>query len=436
MTQRQIARLACRLLALFALVMAVGAVQWAVSGFAFEPSELPGIAHARWFWVAQVLPVVLYAATAAILWLAADRLAAWMSADTDTATSLPGEAGLQSVAFSVVGLCILGWAVPGLASLAVHPVFELGEWRANVAAIALQVALGLALLLAARRLVALLSRPVSWPVVAACCLVPVATAAVLIGSRDTSRESHVIGPEHGEKERAQVLDKAPMRGGRFLGSTATSRVGFDRLSQGVLAEGDATVTGRVLVGGEPRAGLKLRLQLSATLTTLGESDTSGTYRIRVPPGRYTYDGYELDSASAHRVLAGTILEEEMEPTFVIASAGTESPGPNFRFVDPVVALRPMGTVGAENVVFEWEPYPGASRYKVSVSEVTPTPRGQHYDRLTDRDSPPCIEGTSATPHDLGIALVPGRTYHWKVDAYDAADAHLSGTPNDSEFRVE
>jgi hypothetical protein len=169
-----------------------------------------------------------------------------------------------------------------------------------------------------------------------------------------------------------------------------------------------------------------------------ESDAAGAYRIHVPPGTYTYDGYELDRVAADRVLAGTLLIGEQEEEVLIASADDEAAGPAFRFAEPVVALRPRGTVRADSVVFEWAPYVGASAYEVRVVQVTRGPSGSHYEWLGNRFAEPRIEHTRATPDDLGIALVPGQTYGWEIEAYDATGTKISQTPDLSalEFRVE
>lgn len=166
MTQRQIAALACKILALMALVSAFKSLP-----LLFSPALTPttGLGDsARLASYVNTLPVYLDLGAATFLWLYASKLAEHMVEDGE-ATVAPLAVGpeLQRVAFSLLGLWTLLEAIPHLGRMLASTVLvnqqsELlqremkGIAFPDFVGVFLEIALGLWLLLGAAGLVRLL----------------------------------------------------------------------------------------------------------------------------------------------------------------------------------------------------------------------------------------------------------------------------------------
>jgi hypothetical protein len=246
---------------------------------------------------------------------------------------------------------------------------------------------------------------------------------------------------------ACVIDSAPSLpdpAGVFLGGGGISFGGeFDWQSSKVLAEGVATVSGRVRANGVGRAGVKFRLFLSGIRTAWAVSDTDGLYRIRVPPGRYRYQGYELDLKSANSALAGMIQRERGPGTFsddaIDAPAGGSTAGPDFEFATAIITVSPAGgaILPKRGVRLEWRPCSGAVQYEIGLNEGQRTGRGSSWRSLTSYPNPLRTSDTFLVIPDR-IALDPAKTYSWSVTAFDARGMEISHSPDrhDAGFRVE
>lgn len=216
---------------------------------------------------------------------------------------------------------------------------------------------------------------------------------------------------------------------------------FDWRTRRVLAEGAASISGKVTADGRARAGIKLRLFLSGIRSAWATSDASGRYVVRVPPGKYSYQGFELDPVIADSELPGMLLRGERgcpRAHPVEASAERPGEGPDFRFVTAVSPISPSGrsTVSREKVRLSWKAYPGATDYGVMLLE---SDRDGMGGRPLSMNNPSfrTVETSLLVPDR--IRLTPGKLYLWTVTAYDAEGDEISHSPQMSEqaaFEVE
>ena len=117
MTTREAAALACRILGLYAWLSALGTLQFI--GLGWMSLNSPGLQGSRHLLAvgslltSSVLPMILFTAAGFFLWIKADWLARRMTAGvvTDTETKIGAEA-LLGTAIGVVGLVVLVAAVP------------------------------------------------------------------------------------------------------------------------------------------------------------------------------------------------------------------------------------------------------------------------------------------------------------------------------------
>lgn len=167
MTKREIAALACKILALYAVTLAWGAIGSIIPFLLYrvEPSQgmsLTGIT------IANISYTVLMGTTAFLLWFKADRIAISMVRDEGMAieNSKIHSSDIKAIAFSVVGLFILAETIPHAVGVIVErsmstpmPGMDMG-WNAGkkalVARLVVEIAIGFWLLLGSRGLVGLL----------------------------------------------------------------------------------------------------------------------------------------------------------------------------------------------------------------------------------------------------------------------------------------
>ncbi|MCC7204591.1 MAG: hypothetical protein IT441_05895 [Phycisphaeraceae bacterium] len=174
MNKRDIAFLACRLLALYTWIHVVFRVDYLAGGVfgLFETKEVSLSLTLRiLYFLSASLPLILFAALGALLWFRAARLADRMVRGTDSeATPLPADRHtVQAIAFSAIGLFVLLQVIPTFATQMMTAAvaqdlsrtrYELLDWRwkTAVAATLVQIALGLWLLLGARGIVTTLGK--------------------------------------------------------------------------------------------------------------------------------------------------------------------------------------------------------------------------------------------------------------------------------------
>jgi hypothetical protein len=219
---------------------------------------------------------------------------------------------------------------------------------------------------------------------------------------------------------------------RFLGTTGVYSNDFlDHRSGDTLAAGDGRIVGKVLRDEQPASGVTLRLALNGSVTSQwATTDATGAYTVAVPFGRYRIDGYEIQWASAQRVLAGKIdsprnLHSSGEFEVSQDSVGE---GLTLRYIDPVVVLGPAGDVPSSGaVVVSWEPYTGAARYRVQLWESDGTGDGVARDAVFPWNERPQVSETSVDLTAAGVILNPGSYYTIEIYAMDANGRQLSQT---------
>jgi hypothetical protein len=232
---------------------------------------------------------------------------------------------------------------------------------------------------------------------------------------------------------------------RFHGSTGVYMGDFSpRASQTVLAAGPGRLVGSVTSGGKPLAGLRLRLALNgAVMSQWATSGADGKYEVAVPYATYRVDGYELDSSVVHKVLSGKIegpRHHAHPQQSVVVAEGKPAQGIDFAFVDPVRKKGPRGDVSAaQPVVFAWEPYPGASAYRIQVIEQKDPADYESHQRVFGWREQPVTEATSMNLAEQGVALKKGYYYTVEVQALDGNKRMLSQSPRGdirkADFRV-
>ncbi len=170
MTKREIASLACKILAVYALLQLpqyVQGIYFLLSGiFAGElwGEDIHRIQSLFWDLSTVFVPTVLYLVAGILLWRRSNALASRMVSDDQPPEGQPTISGqaVSAIAFSVVGLVVLVHAIPRIASILSYlishktmPEFE-GRWTANViaelTALGVQVILGAVLLMTSRGL--------------------------------------------------------------------------------------------------------------------------------------------------------------------------------------------------------------------------------------------------------------------------------------------
>jgi hypothetical protein len=230
----------------------------------------------------------------------------------------------------------------------------------------------------------------------------------------------------------------------YLGSPWRCVAEFDWEAKKFLAAGNGEIRGLVRANGKPVAGLQLHLCFAPDLRTgWGVSDANGWYSIRLPTGKYRLAGWQLDPASANSALAGKINAEQGPWDFgrlgqvLTVEANAPTTGLNFDFIDAVVRVRPLNGIHvSRDVVFEWKPYPGASYYRLSVTDNGTNPYSDHYMPSTLRSAN--VRGTTTTAVLAGLALKPGHYYGWGVEAYGSNRKQIGSSGEDwtVAFKVE
>ncbi len=165
MTKREIASLACKILAVYALLQIP---QYLQSVYFFVVSLFTevlsfGDAHFQWTLSATFIPTLLYLVVGILLWRRSDALASRMVSDDrppEGQSTISGRA-VSAIAFSIVGLVVIVHAIPRIARilsyLAFRPTMEFeSRWTANViaelTALGVQVILGAVLFMSSRGL--------------------------------------------------------------------------------------------------------------------------------------------------------------------------------------------------------------------------------------------------------------------------------------------
>jgi len=228
---------------------------------------------------------------------------------------------------------------------------------------------------------------------------------------------------------------------RYLGSASTFSNKFVHNTSRVLISGPGAITGSVTADGQPVAGLKLALALNGgVMSQWATTDPNGRYTIPVPYGKYRIDGFELDKQSANTHLPGKIEHPQAphKSGRFIVSEKSPGHGLDFRFVTPVTMDMPKTRYStSEDILLEWYPYPGATRYKIQVYEKTGRHGANDGHRLFDRSHRPFVSGTGINLQDYDVWLDPGY-YTVEIEALDDDMNILSRTAlnhGDYDFEI-
>jgi hypothetical protein len=219
---------------------------------------------------------------------------------------------------------------------------------------------------------------------------------------------------------------------RFLGSHGIYSGDFSSDRNNVLGPGPGKLVGRITFSGKPVKGLRLRLALNGrVLSQWGTSDASGKYDIAVPYAQYRIDGYALDSPTANTVLKGKIDNPQNSHSSEVMTVADGRPGRglDLDFVDPVRKKGPSGDVSlTKPIVLSWEPYPGATSYKVQLIEQKDPRNYMDQKRLFEWNRRPTVATTSIALSEHGVTLSKGFYYAIEVDAIGDDRRTLSNTP--------
>lgn len=229
----------------------------------------------------------------------------------------------------------------------------------------------------------------------------------------------------------ETVATAPEEPAGFLGATNIAYDGnFDFSSRKILAEGEGLIRGRVMADGKGREGLRLRLRLSGIVSSWTSSGPDGIYTLHAPPGRYRYDGFELDAETANQLLAGMVERTDgviTGPRPVEASAAKPGRGPDFDFVTAIVPLSPIARdkVRRDSVRLEWTDFPGADRYQIRLMETDAAGRGL---RSRHPGKTPLQTKDTFVRIPESIGLTSGKIYLWTVAAFDKEGREISHSP--------
>jgi hypothetical protein len=124
---------------------------------------------------------------------------------------------------------------------------------------------------------------------------------------------------------------------------------------------------------------------------------------------------------------------------IVVEPGKPAQALDFAFVDPVRKTGPSGSVSAaQPVIVSWEPYPGASAYRLQLIEQKDLADYENHKRLFQWRQRPVVAGTSANLAEQGAKLQKGYYYTVEIEALDDNKRKLSESPRTmqrADFRV-
>jgi len=221
---------------------------------------------------------------------------------------------------------------------------------------------------------------------------------------------------------------------RFYGSHAAFSGETSPASRNtVLAAGPGRIVGSITANGKPVQGLRLRLALNgAVMSQWSASGADGRYEIELPYGKYRIDGYELDSSVVHKVLSGKTdgpRQGFSQVDVTVVEAGKPGQGIDLFYVDPVRKIGPVGEVTlAKPVVISWQPYPGATAYRVQLIEQSDPRDYGNQRRLFDWREQLTVSATSVDLAQYKVALKKGYYYTVEIEALDDHKRTISQSP--------
>ena len=220
-------------------------------------------------------------------------------------------------------------------------------------------------------------------------------------------------------------------------TNATASDSADSVYEGVAkvqpAPGTGNVQGKVLYNDAPVENIEVKLceTFSRFLSGCGgktftaRTDKDGDFVIaNVEPKEYEGLTVRIFDTDAY-VFATTGIAGISAAKYKVVADKTLFVKPTHLFKTDLKTVNPKAgaTVSAQDLELQWEAYPDAAYYKLSLSPdnhmVTPPYTNER------------VEGTSfkvAKPVEKG-------GYRWKIEAYNSADKKLSETPDDIKFTI-
>jgi len=248
-------------------------------------------------------------------------------------------------------------------------------------------------------------------------------------------------PPRGEKTVSEAPSVAESE--RFHGTHGSYAGEFPhKMRQSVLAAGPGKIIGNVRKDGKPAEGVRLRLALNgAVMSQWATTGNDGRYEVELPYGKYRLDGYELDSRVANKVLAGKIdgSGNHSSSEVIVVAEGKVGAGLDLSYVDPVRKIGPTGDVSlAKPIIVSWQPYAGASAYRVQIVEQKERRDYQNHQRLYQWSERPVVSGTSLNLSEQKLPLKKGYYYAVEIEALGELKRILSQSPrhfDTPDFRV-
>lgn len=219
----------------------------------------------------------------------------------------------------------------------------------------------------------------------------------------------------------------------------------------------AAITGKVMIGGQPAADIFVVLHRKADNGwssppfmhyPVAITDEQGVYRF--------YDieenDYEVGVGVTPAEVSGYYLTQSEREYVSIAAGKTESY--DFQFIPQVKVVSPVDReqITGDKLRFEWEAFPGAEYYQLSITTIFRNKQGNsvgsntvplsedHFTGTTAeyslKDLRGYIRGFSKSMDSSGVilsnpgvlgAIFPGGDFIWSVDAYDANKRKISSS---------
>ena len=228
--------------------------------------------------------------------------------------------------------------------------------------------------------------------------------------------------------RGEVDEPPPIIEG-YLGSTGVSSGKVSDSDNNVLAAGPGEIRGVVVGDGKKVKGLRLRLGLNKAVNSQwATTNAEGEYSIAVPYGEYKIHGFQLDPEVANRALPGLIISpmnQHSSDKFVVAD-GEPGAGLRLQFVKPVEKhTKKRNFTLDEPVILAWEPYPGASSYRVQVHQKANLNDYLGNNTLFDWSDMPEVSDASLNLQDFTENLTSGYFYTYHITAISEGGARIS-----------
>lgn len=238
-------------------------------------------------------------------------------------------------------------------------------------------------------------------------------------------------------------------------------------TRNIIADKKAAVTGKVMIGGKSAADAFVVLHRkdddgwSSPLymhDPVAITDDHGVYRFY----DIKADDYEVGVGITPAEVSGYYLTQAAQQYIRVAEDMTVKY--NIQFVPQVTVVSPVNKeqIAVDKLRFEWEEYPGADYYQLSITSINLNKEGNRIGSNTIPLSEEHYKGTAAefalkdlrgytrgfgksldsegvvTLSNTGVlgAIYPGGAFIWSVDAYDANGRKLSSSSGYYTMSVE